>query len=332
MSATRRRHADTCHDPVFAAMVHRQARGRDRRIYAVDSKAEVARWCPSAEQEEKWDEVVEEHLREAARGKREAHIPQRRLVSKRQVRAPRDSQEQPRRMPPPQPTMMTPPPFLQPPSCPPELLPPQGQQPRRPPPDGWNANTRRAASAPEGARRTAPHAAWRTSSGSVPGVSPSADYGAVPRASSSSGPRVSRATSSSPAGAYRASPQDRPPKAAWCDPAAAAEGADQQQKEIAARRRGGQWIWGSLLGRRSEPTPEEVAAALAAEDARRVNLLIDEVERTLGRTRNMPAGERKKVFRELQRRFHPDKNAECAEISKLVFQRLMDSRRSYLQV
>eukprot|EP00439_Symbiodinium_sp_Y106_P016034 s8523_g2.t1 len=52
--------------------------------------------------------------------------------------------------------------------------------------------------------------------------------------------------------------------------------------------------------------------------------------RSKDRTRSSPLEERKKVFRDLQRQLHPDKNLHDQEAAKLAFQKLMESRDSYL--
>jgi len=51
----------------------------------------------------------------------------------------------------------------------------------------------------------------------------------------------------------------------------------------------------------------------------------------LKETREEPLIERKRVFRELQRQLHPDKNVDCAEEAKLAFQELMQQRTAYLK-
>merc|ERR1712125_178304 len=62
----------------------------------------------------------------------------------------------------------------------------------------------------------------------------------------------------------------------------------------------------------------------------RVEQLIAPVSLQLQQTQDKPLSERKRIFRELQRQLHPDKNVEEPEIAKLAFQRLMDFRLSYL--
>ncbi|CAE8606452.1 unnamed protein product, partial [Polarella glacialis] len=59
--------------------------------------------------------------------------------------------------------------------------------------------------------------------------------------------------------------------------------------------------------------------------------LIAEVDQELELTRKCPLFEKRKIFRELQRRLHPDKNPEQAEAAKLAFQHLMDRSRTYLK-
>jgi len=61
-----------------------------------------------------------------------------------------------------------------------------------------------------------------------------------------------------------------------------------------------------------------------------VDVSIDVMDQELSATRSFPVEERQKIFRDLQRRYHPDKNLDSVETAKIVFQRLMDSRQSYL--
>eukprot|EP00930_Biecheleria_cincta_P027000 TRINITY_DN18975_c0_g1_i1.p1 TRINITY_DN18975_c0_g1~~TRINITY_DN18975_c0_g1_i1.p1 ORF type:complete len:404 (-),score=69.71 TRINITY_DN18975_c0_g1_i1:17-1228(-) len=92
------------------------------------------------------------------------------------------------------------------------------------------------------------------------------------------------------------------------------------------------WRWGNA---RVSPEPEsgpcaEEGAAdpvveLAAED------LIADIDDELDRSRGQPLQERRRIFRELQRRLHPDKNPSNQESSKFAFQYLMDSRQSYFR-
>jgi hypothetical protein len=51
----------------------------------------------------------------------------------------------------------------------------------------------------------------------------------------------------------------------------------------------------------------------------------------LDRARSKPADERKRIFKDLQRSLHPDKNLEQAEAAKLAFQKLMEQRDSFLR-
>lgn len=52
---------------------------------------------------------------------------------------------------------------------------------------------------------------------------------------------------------------------------------------------------------------------------------------TLAASHNEPVAVRRKVFRELQRKLHPDKNAHCREAAKIAFQQLMDQQGKYLK-
>lgn len=54
------------------------------------------------------------------------------------------------------------------------------------------------------------------------------------------------------------------------------------------------------------------------------------MQQELNQTRAEPLAERKRVFRELQRHLHPDKNVDCAEAAKMAFQELMLQRGWYL--
>lgn len=55
------------------------------------------------------------------------------------------------------------------------------------------------------------------------------------------------------------------------------------------------------------------------------------MNRQLDETRMAPPAERKRVFRELQRQLHPDKNVDCEDDSKMAFQELMQLRAGYLR-
>jgi hypothetical protein len=60
-------------------------------------------------------------------------------------------------------------------------------------------------------------------------------------------------------------------------------------------------------------------------------IFIRQIEEELVRATSMPLQQREKVFRDLQRRYHPDKNLQCPEAAKLAFQRLMQERTSFLR-
>lgn len=55
------------------------------------------------------------------------------------------------------------------------------------------------------------------------------------------------------------------------------------------------------------------------------------MNRQLDETRMAPLTERKRVFRELQRQLHPDKNVDCEDDAKMAFQELMQLRAGYLR-
>lgn len=63
-----------------------------------------------------------------------------------------------------------------------------------------------------------------------------------------------------------------------------------------------------------------------------LEVLLAAVEHELKRISCQSLSERRKSFRELQRRFHPDKNLSQPEAAKLAFQALMDSKKIYLEV
>lgn len=82
------------------------------------------------------------------------------------------------------------------------------------------------------------------------------------------------------------------------------------------------WTWPAWLrrcGRLRSATPADSAAALLAA-----------MRETLEQTKEEPPEVRRQVFRNLQRKLHPDKNVECAEAAKLAFQELMEHRKAYL--
>lgn len=83
---------------------------------------------------------------------------------------------------------------------------------------------------------------------------------------------------------------------------------------------------------RSAKETEERAAREKMQKAaeHKASSLMDTVMKQIDRTRSSPLEERKKVFRDLQRQLHPDKNLHDQEAAKLAFQKLMESRDSYL--
>lgn len=62
----------------------------------------------------------------------------------------------------------------------------------------------------------------------------------------------------------------------------------------------------------------------------RAESMVENVHKQLHSTRSSSLEDRKKLFRDLQRQFHPDKQMEDQEAAKLVFQRLMEMRDVYL--
>lgn len=51
----------------------------------------------------------------------------------------------------------------------------------------------------------------------------------------------------------------------------------------------------------------------------------------LDQARSKPIEDRKKLFKDLQRQLHPDKNIEQAEAAKMAFQKLMEQRQDFLR-
>lgn len=58
--------------------------------------------------------------------------------------------------------------------------------------------------------------------------------------------------------------------------------------------------------------------------------LIADTMAELDRNRGKPLEVRKRVFKELQRQLHPDKNIDNAEAANMAFVRLMESRPAFL--
>jgi len=78
------------------------------------------------------------------------------------------------------------------------------------------------------------------------------------------------------------------------------------------------WIASGLLAQRKDT------------NSKRAEALIAEIEDHLGNTQHATLKDRKKLFRGLQRRMHPDKNADLPEASKVAFQHLMERETAYL--
>mmetsp|Transcript_111341 Transcript_111341/g.347063 ORF Transcript_111341/g.347063 Transcript_111341/m.347063 type:complete len:101 (+) Transcript_111341:2-304(+) len=58
--------------------------------------------------------------------------------------------------------------------------------------------------------------------------------------------------------------------------------------------------------------------------------LADVMRARLEQTQNDPFDVRQRIFRELQRQMHPDKNLDREEEAKSAFQQLMEQKRAYL--
>lgn len=104
-----------------------------------------------------------------------------------------------------------------------------------------------------------------------------------------------------------------------------------------AGRWGRGWRWGSakVAPECSSKPGDEEPTAQEGNSAATVNLpgdnLVSEIDEELDQARGLPQQERKKIFRELQRRIHPDKNLADQDAAKLAFQYLMDNRTSFLK-
>lgn len=83
--------------------------------------------------------------------------------------------------------------------------------------------------------------------------------------------------------------------------------------------------------RKAKETAERIAKERQQEAAeKKATSLMDSVMKQIDGTRNAPLEERKKVFKDLQRQLHPDKNPQDQEAAKLAFQKLMENRNVYL--
>lgn len=60
------------------------------------------------------------------------------------------------------------------------------------------------------------------------------------------------------------------------------------------------------------------------------NSLVESMQRRLQETQSQPLCDKKRIFRDLQRQLHPDKNVNCAAAAKFAFQELMLQRDTYL--
>lgn len=78
-----------------------------------------------------------------------------------------------------------------------------------------------------------------------------------------------------------------------------------------------------------ESASEEVCVEMPAQEPR--SEFIVEIDELMDRARGLSLQERRKTFRELQRRIHPDKNLSDQDDAKLAFQYLMENRNLFLK-
>lgn len=92
------------------------------------------------------------------------------------------------------------------------------------------------------------------------------------------------------------------------------------------------WPWGSQKKTQPPTTGRHFQNQVPKEKdpEKKAGSMVADVLRELEQTRAQPLEARKKVFKDLQRRLHPDKNLHCPEAAKLAFQQLMENRSSYL--
>lgn len=76
------------------------------------------------------------------------------------------------------------------------------------------------------------------------------------------------------------------------------------------------------------PAASQMDMYYTPQQAGSLSLLLQE---RLDKTRQLPLDEKQRVFKELQRLLHPDKNPDRSDAAKLAFQQLMDQRKSYLR-
>lgn len=91
--------------------------------------------------------------------------------------------------------------------------------------------------------------------------------------------------------------------------------------------------WKSFLGFVAAGKARKIAAKREQEKLQQKiveDSLVESMLQKLEETRSQPLSEKKRIFRDLQRQLHPDKNVHCAEAAKLAFQELMMQRNSYL--
>lgn len=344
-------------DKAFAAMVGRISRQRSAPasralLRGRGDRAEplMKRWAEDVRNDEvaatRWEAVVEAHLFQAPEPPAIAAPASPSTEAAAQGRPQRQRQPASSPRPPPQPAH----PIAPPPPLPAEIVLQEEQRSRR---EAWEPGQRQAPGPPQLRARRQRHARHRSSDagGAASGPTggndsaqscPGSSVGST--SAGGSGAAASQPSAGMPpprgaggflfggcfgrpvaalwrgAGAWRAAAQCGEPKQAW-----AAEGARLPRRAEAR-------TWTPWLPMR-RPRPAAVDAgppASPAGAATTATELVAEVEAALQSSRGMSAAERRKVFRELQRKLHPDKNLDNVESATVAFQRLMDCRRCFV--
>eukprot|EP00747_Dinoflagellata_sp_TGD_P180383 gnl/TRDRNA2_/TRDRNA2_32754_c0_seq1.p1 gnl/TRDRNA2_/TRDRNA2_32754_c0~~gnl/TRDRNA2_/TRDRNA2_32754_c0_seq1.p1 ORF type:complete len:731 (-),score=111.06 gnl/TRDRNA2_/TRDRNA2_32754_c0_seq1:65-2086(-) len=97
------------------------------------------------------------------------------------------------------------------------------------------------------------------------------------------------------------------------------QSASPQKRPAAAAAGSGGWM-GLVRGQQKPDDPDSRAQSLIAG-----------IAKELERTRTGSLDDRKKTFKDLQKKYHPDKNIDDPEAAKMAFQHLMDKRQEYLR-
>jgi hypothetical protein len=95
--------------------------------------------------------------------------------------------------------------------------------------------------------------------------------------------------------------------------------------------------WQSFLGyvfagkaKKTAPKQEQEKEVQKEVQQKVEDPLVESMQRQLQETQSQPLEEKKRIFRDLQRQLHPDKNVDNAAAAKHAFQELMLQRNSYL--